>query len=120
MSTTLHLSMYAKRGKRASLVLKRNGLMYRVNNLLSPLAFMANMVQLAKAIESGARQDCCLHLYDHRKTHWVLDCLFQTITVCLSLWLDNGQETDRSISRFYWEGSPADFNTAVSSLAVLA
>lgn len=90
------------------MVFKRDGILYRINNLTEPLALVANLAQLSKAIDSGAEQECLLDLFDKKRKHWVLECTFFNGIVALNVWLNT--------VRFFWDGSVADFRNAVNDL----
>lgn len=116
MGKTLQLNIYLMRSTRACMVFKRNGILYRINNLTDPLVFVANLVQLNKAIDSGAEQRCYLNLYDHKGKCWVVGCTFLNNIVSLNLWLDDPDDVGFLKIRFCWDGSAADFGKAVNEM----
>ncbi len=116
MSKNLQLNIYLMRSSRACMVFKRNGILYRINNLTEPLALVANLVQLSKAIDSGAEQRCFLSLFDHKEKHWVLGCTFLNGIVALDVWLNSRNAIGELYAQFNWNGIAADFAKAVNEL----
>lgn len=102
------------------MVFKRNGIMYRINNLKDPLKFVGTMVQLSAAMDTGIQQHVCLDLLDKKQKHWILECRFLNGVVALNLWLDSNNLLRYSDARFCWDGSPANFKIAVSNLILHA
>jgi hypothetical protein len=120
MSNNLQLNIFLKRNNHSCLVFKRNGILYRIDHLIEPLAFVANMVQLNKAIETEAEQDCYLELYNDKKKHWILECRYLNRIVALNLWLDSGSPNGYLDVRFCWDGKPDVFSTAVQHMSFMA
>jgi len=116
MSKNLQLSIYFTPAKRACMVFKRNGILYRINNLIEPLALVANLAQLSKAIGSGAEQRCFLALFDHKGKQWVLGCTFLNGMVALSVWLNSQNAIGELHIQFNWNGIAAEFGKAVNEL----
>jgi hypothetical protein len=116
MSKNLQLNIYLMRSSRACMVFKRNGILYRINNLADPLALVANLAQLSKAIDSGAEQRCFLALFDRKGKHWVLGCTFLNGIVALTVWLNSQNAIGELYVQFNWGGMAADFGMAVNEL----
>ncbi|MCD0490563.1 hypothetical protein LPB86_20150 [Pedobacter sp. MC2016-14] len=105
MNKRLQLNIYLKGRNRACLVFKRNPFLYRINNLMYALQFVANMEQLSLMIASGARQNCSFVLIDSRGKKWIL--YFEFEAELISLKLNTG---------FVWSGGPVEFRQAVANL----
>lgn len=116
MSKTLQLNIYLKRNNRGCFVFKTSGMLYRINNLIDALQFVANLEALGKAIEKGLRKECCFDLYDHLKKHWMLVVKFVNGLVALELWLQQKGPLKNPEGRFYWIGDPVLFRAAVARL----
>jgi len=116
----LQLNIYLKRDNRACMVFKRNGILYRINNLTQALDFVWEMKDLSKALKTGTMDDSFLELCDHKGKIWVLECVILGAKVLLNLWFQNKTELKHFDVRFSWEGSVEEFRAAVHYLAAAA
>jgi hypothetical protein len=112
---TLQLSVYHKKGKKSCFVFKRPGLLYRINHLLEPLRFIAEMVQLAKAIATGAAQNCRYVLTAGREVEWILEVMCKDGLMKLNL-LQLIDELPDTRLVFAWNGRDAEFIEAAAGL----
>jgi hypothetical protein len=121
MSKNLQLNIYLKRNNRACMVFKRNGILYRINNLTFAKEFVYNMQDLSKAVAKGEmKEDSYLELHDHRAKIWVLECTLLKGMVALKLWFQSKSSGEHLDVRFSWEGTDEEFMSAVHYLAVAA
>lgn len=111
---TLQLSVYHKRGK-SCIVFKRPGILYRINNLLEPLRCIAEMVQLAKAIATGAAQNCRYVLRAARGMEWILEVMHADGLMKLNL-LQLIDELPDTRLVFAWSGRDIRFIEAAAKL----
>ncbi|MES2455600.1 MAG: hypothetical protein V4594_08675 [Bacteroidota bacterium] len=111
---TLQLSVYRKNGK-TSMVFKKPGILYRVNNLLEPLRFIGEMVQLAKAIATGAAQNCRYVLRAARGMEWILEVVHTNGLMELRL-LQLIDELPDTRLVFAWTGRDVGFIEAATVL----
>jgi hypothetical protein len=115
---TLQLNIYPKHGGKACLVFKTEELLLRINSLLDPKFFVANMVQLDLAIRSGANQYCHYVLNATRGKSWVLAVIHELGKVSLEL-LCQARERGKPERVFNWEGRPEEFRSAVKGLDLM-
>jgi hypothetical protein len=112
---TLQLSVYNKKGKKSSFVFKKPGLLYRINHLQEPLRFIAEMVQLARAIATGAAQNCRYVLTASREMQWILEVLHKDGLLNLNLLQLIAELPDTRLV-FAWSGRDAEFIEAAAGL----
>lgn len=112
----LQLNIYLKRNNRACMVFKRNGILYRINNLTKPRDFVWQMKDLSKVVNAGTKTVVYLELYDHHHKCWVLECEMLEGKVQLAVWFQNKTELKHFDARFSWQGSTAEFMRAVDAL----
>lgn len=112
----LQLNIYLKRNDRACMVFKRNGILYRINNLMQALAFVWEMKEMSKAVHTEAMEDFYLELYDNRGKCWVLECALLNGLVALKLWFQSASSGEHLDVRFSWQGTAEEFKSAVHYL----
>ena len=120
MNNELRLNMYLMKKNRACLVLKKGGVLFRVNRMVEALQFVAEMEQLAKAIDTGAIQESYYVLTDDRGKQLVFECGFDQDTLILCMWKPDGTPSGLMTKAFSWEGSSASFRKAVQGLTLMA
>lgn len=120
MSRNLQLNIYLKRNNHACMVFKQNGILYRINNLIEAIQFVANMKELSAAVKKGNMEDAYLALYDHRGKIWVLECTLLNGLVSLKLWFQSKSSGEHLDVRFSWDGDVAGFTLAVYHLTLMA
>ena len=120
MNNQLRLNMYLMKGNRACLVFKKGGILFRVNRLVRALHFVAEMEQLARAIDTGAVQECYYELVDDRGVQLVFECGFDLEVLSLCLWRPDRRPSGLMVKVFSWVGSGNDFRKAVRGLALMA
>jgi len=119
MKNNLQLNLFLKPNNRTCLVFRKNEILYRIDNLLHPLPFVANMVQLKKAIDTEAEQDCCLELCNTKNKRWKLECRYLNRIVGLNLWIDTGLANGHPELKFCWDGKPGHFGAAVRDMSMM-
>jgi len=120
MNNHLRLNIYLMKRNRACLVFKNEGILFRVNRLVRALEFVAEMELLAKAIGSGAVQECYYELVDDRGVQLVFECGFDLEVLSLCLWRPDGKPSGLMVKVFSWVGSGNDFRKAVRGLTLMA
>lgn len=116
----LLLNIYLKRNNRACMVFKRNGILYRINNLMQADDFILIMRRLSTATERAVMEDFYLELYDHRGKCWVLECTLLNGVVALNIWFQSKSSGEHLDIRFKWQGIAVEFRTAVRDMCVMA
>lgn len=113
---TLQLNIYLKYGKNASLVFKKEGMLCRINNLINSKVLVANMAQLDRAIQTGARQHCHEVLNGTRNRKWLLHVAHNAGVVVLEV---SKYLADDSVEQvFNWTDGAEDFRHAVRGLCL--
>ena len=120
MKNSLQLNIYLKRNNRACMVVKRNGILYRINNLTKVNEFIQAMKELSAAVKMETMEDFYLELYDHRGKCWVLECGILNGLVALKLWFQSASSGEHLDVRFSWEGIVLDLIRAVQDMEVMA
>ncbi|HWW40875.1 hypothetical protein [Pedobacter sp.] len=120
MNNQLRLNMYLMKKNRACLVFKKDGILFRVNHLTQALQFVAEMEQLAKAIDTGAAQEWYYELVDDRAKKLVFECGFDLGVLSLCVWKPDDTSAKFLSKVFCWEGSSVEFRKAVRDLALMA
>jgi hypothetical protein len=116
MTNHLLLQMHMNIDNQGSLVLKRSGMSARINDLLAPLTFVANMKQLSLAVDTGARQNCAYEIKNTKGLEWVLACRFAKGIVALELWFQKFGFNEHLETLFSWEGTAKEFGKSVNKL----
>lgn len=116
MTNHLLLQIHFNIDNRGSLILKKAGMSARINDLLAPLTFVANMKQLSLAMDSGARQNCAYEIKNGEGLEWVLACRFAKGIVALELWFQKFGFSEQLDTLFSWEGTAKEFGRSVSKL----
>lgn len=116
----LQLNIYLKRNDRACMVFKRNGILYRINNLMKVKDFVMQMKGLAASVKMEVMTEAYLELYDHRGKCWVLECTLLNGVVGLKLWFRDERSAEHLDVRFSWDGPAVEFITAAHDLQVMA
>ena len=111
MSTNeLLLTIYQMNESRACLALKCKGKKtYKVVNIIDVLPFVGCLKQLSKAIDTGAEQDCKLHLRNADGHEPLLVSRFVKEIVAIELWF-------KEQIRFTWEGTAKEFRRVVDRM----
>lgn len=120
MKNNLQLNIYLKRNNRACMVFKRNGILYRINNLTKVNEFIQAMKALIASVKTETMEDFYLELYDHRGKCWVLESTLLKGIVALKLWFQSESSGEHLDVRFSWEGIALDFIRSVQDMEVMA
>jgi hypothetical protein len=116
---TLQLNIYLKHGNKACLAFKKEGVLYRINNLLDSKFFVGNMAQLERAIRTGASQYCHYVLNGTRSGRWILTVTHELGMVSLELLRQPVKEDVHELV-FSWSGDADDFCGAARGLAIMS
>lgn len=115
----LQLNIYLKRNGRACMVFKRNGILYRINNLTQADDFIWIMRRLSAAVRRPEMEDFYLELHDHRGRCWVLECTLAKGIVSLKIWFQSTHSAEHLDVRFSWEGIVVEFTRAVHDMCMM-
>lgn len=102
------------------MVFKRNGILYRINNLTKVNDFIMQMKGLSASVKMGVMTEVYMELYDHRGKCWVLECTLLNGVVGLKIWFQSKSSGEHLDERFSWKGTAVEFVTAVHNLQVMA
>jgi hypothetical protein len=119
MNNRFYMNIYLKRNNRACTVFKRNGILYRINNLTQAKEFVQGMKEISESGAEGAEKNYGLTLNDHRGKMWVLECRHEGYMVSVYLWYQKSFGDHMDV-RFSWKGTREEFMTAVHFLSVAA
>ncbi len=120
MSKRFQLNIYFKRNNRACMVFKRNGILYRINNLTEAKAFVQEMKDISDSVGVGAEVNSYLELKDHRARTWVLECVLEGYLMSVQLWFQSKSSGEHLDVRFSWKGAKEEFLTVVHALSIAA
>lgn len=111
MSTNeLLLAIYPMKERRACLALKCKGKKpYKIFNIIDVLPFVGRLKQLSKAIDTGAEQECKLHLRIADGQEPLLVSRFVKEIVAIELWF-------KEQIRFTWKGTAKEFRMMVDRM----
>lgn len=109
---TLSISIYTmSSGRKACLVFRKPDQNFRIT-LHNPLHFVAELEQLARAVEAGGRIDFTCNLCGCRGKGWRFSVRYVNGAIDLRLEPEAGKG-EVNVNRFRWDGGPSVFTAAI-------